>query len=158
MKRIEDSEKFYCRALAMKEKLLDPDHPDVAVTLNNLAILCRSQGRREEAERLYQRCLSILGKVFGPGHPKIAACLANYARLLCQMGRNAETAGGLCKTHGQRHSVCESHFIVFCGQAGLHGRKTRSQFLLGIAQVEVSSQPTGVAATQMQDPRGIRNL
>ena len=77
-------------------------------------------GRLEEAERLYQRCLSILGKVLGPGHPKITSCLANYARLLCQMGRKAETARGLCETHGQRHRVCESPFIVFCRRAELH--------------------------------------
>ena len=71
----------------MKEKLLGPEHPDVAITLNNLAILCRSQGKLEEAERLYSRCLSIFRKVLEPGHPKLENCLTNYNRLLRQMGR-----------------------------------------------------------------------
>jgi hypothetical protein len=66
----------------MKEKLLGPEHPDVAVTLNNLATLCRSQDRREEAEGLYRRCLSIFKKALDPKHLSLIACAANYSRLL----------------------------------------------------------------------------
>ncbi|MCP4020945.1 MAG: tetratricopeptide repeat protein, partial [Desulfobacteraceae bacterium] len=36
-----------------------PDHPDVATTLNNLALLYKSQGKYEEAEPLHQRALTI---------------------------------------------------------------------------------------------------
>jgi kinesin light chain len=32
------------RALAIREKVLGPDHPDVAKQLNNLALLCQNQG------------------------------------------------------------------------------------------------------------------
>lgn len=32
------------RALAIREKLLGPDHPDIATSLNNLAVLGQMQG------------------------------------------------------------------------------------------------------------------
>jgi hypothetical protein len=34
-----DAEPLYKRALAIEEKALGPDHPHVAVSLNNLAVL-----------------------------------------------------------------------------------------------------------------------
>ena len=39
----------YKRSLAIREKSLGPDHPDVAISLNNLAALYRDQGRWAEA-------------------------------------------------------------------------------------------------------------
>jgi tetratricopeptide (TPR) repeat protein len=66
---VDEAEALFARALSIKEKLLEPDHPDLAITLNNLAILCRGQGRLEEAERLYERCLSIFKNALRPGHP-----------------------------------------------------------------------------------------
>jgi tetratricopeptide (TPR) repeat protein len=43
------------RALIIREKALGPDHPDVAVSLNNLGELYRAQGRYADAEPLYKR-------------------------------------------------------------------------------------------------------
>jgi len=79
---MDQAEDLYRRALAMKEKLLGPEHPDVAVTLNNLATVCRSQDRLEEAKGLYRRCLSIFKKALDPKHRSVIACAANYSRLL----------------------------------------------------------------------------
>ena len=36
---------LYTRALAIQEKVLDPDHPDLALTLNNLGVVCFKQVR-----------------------------------------------------------------------------------------------------------------
>jgi hypothetical protein len=36
---------LYKRSLAIYEKALGPDHPDVALGLNNLALLYKTQGR-----------------------------------------------------------------------------------------------------------------
>ena len=40
--RYADAEPLYKRSLAIREKALGPDHPDVATSLNNLAELYRS--------------------------------------------------------------------------------------------------------------------
>ena len=57
--RYADAEPLYKRALAIREKALGPDHPDVATSLNNLAALYNDQGRYADAEPLYKRSLAI---------------------------------------------------------------------------------------------------
>jgi tetratricopeptide (TPR) repeat protein len=51
--------------LAIREKALGRDHPDVANSLNNLAGLYWSQGRYTDAEPLYQRSIAIWERVLG---------------------------------------------------------------------------------------------
>jgi tetratricopeptide (TPR) repeat protein len=53
------SEAYFRRALAIKERYLGPDHPSVAGTLENLAALCRESGRKEEAKPLEERAAAI---------------------------------------------------------------------------------------------------
>ncbi len=57
--RYEQSEPLLNRALAIYEKALGPDHPDVATSLENLAALYRATKRDEEAETLEQRAARI---------------------------------------------------------------------------------------------------
>jgi tetratricopeptide (TPR) repeat protein len=78
------------QALAIYEKALGPDHPDVAQALNNLATLYYNQGRTAEAEPLYKRSLAIREKALGPDHPDVAQALNNLALLYKQQGRYAE--------------------------------------------------------------------
>ena len=63
------AEPLYQRSLAIREKALGPDHPDVAQSLNNLAGLYDTQGQYAQAEPLYQRSLAIWEKALGPGPP-----------------------------------------------------------------------------------------
>ena len=77
-------------ALAIDEKALGPEHPYVAASLNNLAVLYREQGKYEQAEPLIQRALAIREKVLGPDHPQVATVLENYAALLHKLNRDAE--------------------------------------------------------------------
>ncbi len=67
-------------------------HPDVALGLNNLALLFYDQGKYTEAEPLYQRALAILEKALGPDHPDLVTGLENYARLLRKTDRKADAA------------------------------------------------------------------
>ncbi|XP_015416682.1 PREDICTED: kinesin light chain 3 [Myotis davidii] len=70
-------------ALQIREQTLGPEHPAVAATLNNLAVLYGKRGRYREAEPLCQRALEIREKVLGADHPDVAKQLNNLA-LLCQ--------------------------------------------------------------------------
>jgi tetratricopeptide (TPR) repeat protein len=53
------AEPLFKRSLAIREKALGPDHPDVATSLNNLAALFRKTGREKEAEALEKRAAAI---------------------------------------------------------------------------------------------------
>jgi len=66
------------------------EHPKVASSLNNLALLYRNQGRYTEAEALYKRALAIAKKVFGFDHPKLSIYQNNLALLYKNQSRYAE--------------------------------------------------------------------
>ncbi len=55
-----EAKPLYLRSLAIREKALGPEHPDVAESLNNLAGLYDNQGRYAEAEPLHERPLASL--------------------------------------------------------------------------------------------------
>ncbi len=60
---------MYIDALVMRKRLLGDEDPDVANSLNNLALLYNSQGRYSEAEPLYIEALAIAEKLLGANHP-----------------------------------------------------------------------------------------
>jgi tetratricopeptide (TPR) repeat protein len=79
--RYTQAKPLYERALAIREKILGPDHPDVAEGLNNLAALYYLQGQYAQAEPLYQRSLAIWEEALGVNHVNVALSLNNLAEL-----------------------------------------------------------------------------
>jgi tetratricopeptide (TPR) repeat protein len=80
------------RSLAIREKALGSEHPDVARSLKNLAAIRLRQKDHAEAEALYRRALIILEKSLGLKHPELVASLEDYASLLRTMKRKTEAA------------------------------------------------------------------
>jgi len=80
------------RALAIREKVLGPQHPDTAAILNDLAFLLREQGDLAGPRSLYERALAIRESVLGPEHHDTAASLINLVTLLDALGRGEEAA------------------------------------------------------------------
>jgi tetratricopeptide (TPR) repeat protein len=63
--RLEEAVPFYERTLAILEKALGPEHPDVATSLENSATLLRETERTDEAEELETRAKAIRAKHAG---------------------------------------------------------------------------------------------
>ncbi len=78
------------KALDVAEKAVGPDHPSVATSLNNLALLYDTQGQYAPAEPLYKRSLAIREKALGPDHPDVATSLENMAALYRATQREKE--------------------------------------------------------------------
>ena len=81
------AERLHERSLKIREKHLGSDHPDVAQSLNNLAVLYQAMGQYVKAEPLYERSLKIREKQLGPDHPFVAESLNNLAVLYQVMGQ-----------------------------------------------------------------------
>ena len=77
-------------ALRIRQKVLGPEHPDTALSLNNLGGLYRVMGQYDKAEPLFQEALRIRQKVLGPEHPDTATSLNNLAELYHDMGANLQ--------------------------------------------------------------------
>ena len=84
--RYNEASVSFRKALSICERVLEPEHPDVATSLNNLAFLYRSQGLYDKAEPLYVRALEIREHVLGNQHPDFAASLTNLAILYYNQG------------------------------------------------------------------------
>ena len=70
---------------------MQPTPRDTAKTINNLAVLFRSQGDFEQAESLYRRALSIFEHTLDVDHPDVLMCRENFEEL--RRNANAERAG-----------------------------------------------------------------
>ncbi|HZF40874.1 MAG TPA: tetratricopeptide repeat protein, partial [Blastocatellia bacterium] len=78
------------RALEVRERVLGPDHLDVAVAVNSLAVLYWRKGDDAKAERLYQRAQTIYEKSLGPEHPYVASSLNGLALVYDSRGDYAK--------------------------------------------------------------------
>jgi len=67
------------RALEIRERVLGPDHLDVAVAVNSLAVLYLRKGDGAKAELFFQRARTIYEKSLGPEHPYLASSLNGLA-------------------------------------------------------------------------------
>jgi len=85
--KFEEAAPLYKRGIAIIEKALGPEHPDLATSLNNLAGLLQAQGKLREAAAHCERAISIGEKKLGPQHPDLATWLYNFSGLLIAMGR-----------------------------------------------------------------------
>lgn len=70
---------LFQRALMINERVRGLFHPDVAVSLNGLAMISLMQQRYTEAELLFQRGLDVQERAFGPDHAEVALTLQSLA-------------------------------------------------------------------------------
>jgi serine/threonine protein kinase len=76
--------------LALKEKALGRDHPDVGFSDGNLANVLAALGRNQEALEHVDRSIEILEKGLGSGHPEVATQLSNQGEILNALGRSRD--------------------------------------------------------------------
>jgi tetratricopeptide (TPR) repeat protein len=71
----------------MNQRLYDGDHPDVALSLTNVAGCLQSLGRSSEAVPRYEAALEMRRRVLPAGHPHILYSQIGLARALVSLGR-----------------------------------------------------------------------
>ena len=71
------AEKLLREAAALQEASLGPLHPDLANTLNNLAVVCEITKKPADAERFFRRAWEIAKAALPPDHPFVATSRKN---------------------------------------------------------------------------------
>ena len=74
------------------ESAFEPDHPEVAVALNNLAAILQARGELAESETLYRRVIAIKSARLGANSPALAVPFNNLGTNLRDQGRTDEAA------------------------------------------------------------------
>ena len=81
---------WWSKMSELQRRHLGPEHPSLATSLNNLALLYSNQGQYVPAEPLYQQALAIQEKILSPEHPAVATSLNNLAGLYHNQGQYAQ--------------------------------------------------------------------
>ena len=74
------------QVLELQTTMLGPDHPDLAPTLNNLALMLERSGDTAEAGRCYRRALAVATLAHGPDAPSVRVSQANLAAFYREYG------------------------------------------------------------------------
>ncbi len=85
--RIAEAEPYFRRGFQIRERLLGPDHPDVAISASYLGYVSRVEGRLDEAEARLEQALRIFERTLGPNHFNVGANLLYLAPVYHQTGR-----------------------------------------------------------------------
>ena len=84
------AEFWYQQLVKVCQTLFTGDHPNIATSLNNLALFYNSQGKYSEAEPLYLNALEMRKRLFTGDHPDVATSLNNLAYFYRNQGKYSE--------------------------------------------------------------------
>jgi len=74
------------RALKINEAAYGPDHPTVAIDVNNLGLVLQALGDLPAAKQAFERALKIDEAAYGPDHPTVAIDVNNLGSVLQDLG------------------------------------------------------------------------
>jgi tetratricopeptide (TPR) repeat protein len=78
------------RALALKQRLLGPDHPDTLSAAQNIGVILQSARRYPEALEVDQSTRTQVERALGADHPLLAVIENNEGEILNALGRHTE--------------------------------------------------------------------
>jgi tetratricopeptide (TPR) repeat protein len=93
----DEARPLLAEALAIRERLRGPDHPEVAETLVHLGALARLSGQGD-AVPLFRRALAIREASLGPESPEVAEVLNDLGAAFAAQGRFDEAEATLRRT------------------------------------------------------------
>jgi CHAT domain-containing protein/tetratricopeptide (TPR) repeat protein len=83
------------QTLAIREKMLGPDDPDLSIHLGAVATYYMLEGRIAEAEPHLARAVAIMEKNYGNEHPLVGVMLNKLGELYVREGRHSEAEATL---------------------------------------------------------------
>jgi tetratricopeptide (TPR) repeat protein len=99
--------------------VLGPDHPIVALNLDNLANLLRDRGDLASAEPLYRQAIGVYQRIVGEDHLGLAAVRADLADLLVKKGRLDEAEALFQRSLDARRRLGDANPLTLASQDGL---------------------------------------
>ncbi len=92
MGQYEKALSIFQQVLSIRKKILGEEHPDYALSLNNLALLYVYMARYKKALPLYKQALAINKKILGEEHPDYARYLNILGMLYSSLGNSKSAA------------------------------------------------------------------
>jgi len=132
------------QALALKEKALGHDHPDVGVSEGNIAVELAALSRNQEALTHVDRSVALLENGLGAGHPDLATQYNNRGEILTVLGRPREA-----------RQAFEKAQVIWERELGLEDRNL-AYALTGIGVTYLADSEPGTALAPLERAYKIR--
>jgi len=160
--RNEEAEGVNKDVLAWQRRHLPAQHPEIAQTVDNLAIALKSQNRFAEAQPFYEEALAIRKSVLGEDHPVTITSIQNLAIFHGVQG-NYEAAEpyflaalkGSEKTFGRTSARSANAMTAY---AVLLGRMGRTDEAIDRYRVALTIQEKALGPTHPQTVNTLYNL
>ncbi|HWT02926.1 MAG TPA: TonB family protein [Pyrinomonadaceae bacterium] len=88
----DSAEKYFQRAVALREELTGAGSLETARAVFNLAEFYRLQGEHEKAEPLYRKSIEVKGTTLGPKNKEVEKALERYSCLYYAMNKKLDKA------------------------------------------------------------------
>lgn len=84
--RVEDARDHHARALEIRERMMGPEHPEVATSLNNMGLVHLRADEHQEADAVLRRAMGIWEQALSPEHPRVGIAQMNLGALAFNRG------------------------------------------------------------------------
>lgn len=114
-----EAEKLFRQALAIREQVFTPDHPETIATASALGRAILAAGRPDDAAPLLRNSVAAAGKVWGESHAEYAGQLNNLALYYLEIGNYRQAAEQFSRAASVwRGTLGDAHPLV--GEASLN--------------------------------------
>ena len=130
-------------AARIQEEELGPLHPDLANTLNNLAIVAEKAGRPDDAEMFYRRAASIAAASLPADHPMVAESRQNLEGFCRERGLSIDAPAVIAPARdteraARNGSATSRQSVALARMGGDRSGRPRGCDAAGVAAVVVS--------------------
>lgn len=87
---VQEAEALYRRAIDVRKDWLGVSHPEMASSLNGLALILKRKKSYKESERIYRMAVNISERNHGAWHPSVGTSMHELAELLDRQEKYAE--------------------------------------------------------------------
>jgi tetratricopeptide (TPR) repeat protein len=127
-------------ALAIQQRLLPPQHPTLAITLNNIGTVHAESGELDTALDYFERSLAIRTASYPAGHPRLATAHLNLGTTYSYLERYDEARAALARALDiNRRNLPPDHpdiaFVLGSLAAVDHNSKDYAAAAAGYAEV-----------------------
>lgn len=156
----DEAREHHERALALREQVLEPEDPKIAMSLAKVGGVLHLQGRYEEALALYERALAIEERALGHEHPQRMDTLKSLGAMLDEQGKLGQALGyleqalaigeqALGRDHPSVAAVLINMGIVFRRQGRFDEALASYERALAIFTKAMGADHPNVAATRL---------
>ncbi len=140
----EAATRYSQQAIALKKRILEPDHPDLVHSLINLDIALTGRGDYTGALAANDQALAIIDRAYGGGTRFSAQCLGNRGETLSLLGRYSEARAAFeaALARWQEHLGPDHRNLAYP--------------LTGLGQVQVATGQARAAVTTLERALRIR--